>query len=162
MKTVNKLCVSDGVFLTSLLFHTALLKRFIYSRVGILDSPWRNNPCCAYQELGQGDSYSFGQEKVPVLLIYLLPTHKKCNHKKNHNYLNLIYSICRRVDNYELVKLLTSSFCFLLLFLISYPPLTTTFRFPHSSSLNISLGQHSRYHIGYFPILSKICQFLKL
>ena len=86
----------------------------------------------------------FNKEKVPFLLIYLLPTHKKCNHKKNHNYLNLIYSICRRVDNYELVKLLTSSFCYLLLFLISYPPLTTTLRFPHSSSLNISLGQHSR------------------
>ena len=61
----------------------------IYSRVGILDSPWFINSCRAYQELGQGDLDSFDQEKLP-LLIYLLPTHKKCNHKKNHNYLNLV------------------------------------------------------------------------
>ena len=106
MKTVNKLCISDRVYTlfkkTFLLFNTALLKCFIYSRVAILDSPWSNNPCCAYQELGQGDFYSLEQEKVPFLLIYLLPTHKNCNHKKNHIYLNLIYSICHRVDIYRL------------------------------------------------------------
>ena len=39
--------------------------------------------CRAYQELGQADFYSFDQEKVPFLLIYLLPSLKKCNHKKN-------------------------------------------------------------------------------
>ena len=66
----------------------ALLKCFTYSRVGILDSPWGNNLCRAYQELSRGDFYSLDQEKVPFLLIYLLPTHKKCNYKKN-TYLNL-------------------------------------------------------------------------
>ena len=85
---------------------------FTYSRVGILDSLWCDNPCRIYQALVQGDFYSFDQEKFPFLLIYLLPTHKKCNHKKNHTYLNLVYSIVQRVNIYGLVKLLASSFCY--------------------------------------------------
>ena len=65
-------------FKTSILvFHTPLLKCFIYNGVGILDSPWCNNSCRAYKELGQGEFYSFDQEKVPFLSIYLLPTHRK-------------------------------------------------------------------------------------
>ena len=100
MKTVIK-CVFNWVYTlfkkTFLLSHTAFLRRFIYSRVGILDSPWCNIFCRAYQELGNGDFYSFGQEKVPFLVISLfpsflncnLPTHKKCNHQKNYTYLNL-------------------------------------------------------------------------
>ena len=60
----------------------------------------------------QGSFYSFDQKKVPFLLIYLLPTHKKCNHKMNHTYFNLVYSVCQREDIYSLVKLLTSSFCY--------------------------------------------------
>ena len=81
-----------------LLFHTALLKFFIYNKVDILDFPW-NNSC---RELGQGDFYSLDQEKVPFL----------CNCKKNHAYLNLVYNICHKVDIYRLVQLLTSSFCY--------------------------------------------------
>ena len=96
------------IFKKFLLFHAALLKCFIYSRVGILDPPWCNNSCHAYQELGQGDFYSFDQKKVPLFLIYSLPTHKKSNQKENHAYLNLLYSICYREDIYRLVKLLTS------------------------------------------------------
>ena len=60
MKMVNEF-VSDGVYTlfkkTFLPFHTALLKCFICSRVAILDSPWCNNSCRGYQELGQGDFY---------------------------------------------------------------------------------------------------------
>ena len=157
-KTVNKLCVSDGVYTlfkkTFLLCHTGLLKCFIYSRVGILDSPWCNNPCRAYKELGQGDFYSSNQEKVPILLIYLLPTHKKYNHKKNHTYLNLDYSLCHKVDIYRLLKLLTSSFCYLLLFLVSYPPSTTTLKFPHSSSINIRLSKSIKFPIPSISIPS--------
>ena len=112
MKTVNKLYVLLTGFIlclkkTFLLFHTALLKYFIYNRVGILEFPWCNNSSRAYQQLGQGDFYSSDQEKVPFLLIYLLLTHKK-----NDAYLNLVYSIGHRVDIYRLVKLLTSSFCY--------------------------------------------------
>ena len=70
MKTVNEF-VSDGVYTlfkkTFLLFHTALLICFICSRVAILDSPWCNNCCRGYQELGQVDFYYFDQEKVPYL-----------------------------------------------------------------------------------------------
>ena len=44
--------------------------------------------------------------------IYLLSTHKKCNRKTNHTYLNLVNSICHRVDIYRLVKLLTPPFCY--------------------------------------------------
>ena len=73
MKMVNKLYASDCVYTlfkkTILLFDTVLLKCFVYSRVGILDYPWCNNPCRAYQELGQGDFYSFDQK-----FIYCLPT----------------------------------------------------------------------------------------
>ena len=73
MKMVNKLCVTDGVYTMFrkkfLLFDTALLKCFVYSRVGILDYPWCNNPCRAYQELGQANLYSFDQK-----FIYYLPT----------------------------------------------------------------------------------------
>ena len=73
MKMVNKLCVFDSVYTlfkkTFLLFDTALLKCFVYSRVGILDYPWCNNPCRAYQELGQANLYSFDQR-----FIYYLPT----------------------------------------------------------------------------------------
>ena len=50
------------------------------SIVGILESAY--NPCRAYQELNQGDFYSFDQEKIPFLLIYLLPTRKKCSKRK--------------------------------------------------------------------------------
>ena len=53
---------------TFLLFDTALLKCFVYSRVGILDYSRCSNPCCANQELGQGDFYSFDQK-----FIYYLP-----------------------------------------------------------------------------------------
>ena len=150
MKTVNKLCFCRGLYLiekTFLLFHTALLKCFIYSSAGILESPWCNNPC-------QGGFYSFDQEKVPFLLIYLLPTHKKCNNKKNHTYPNLIYSMCYRVYIYRLVKLLTSSFYYLLLFLVTYPPSATTLRFPHSSSTNISLGKSIKFPIPSISIPS--------
>ena len=47
---------------------TTLLKCFVYSRVGILDYPWCNNPCCAYQELAKGDFYLFDYKS-----IYYLP-----------------------------------------------------------------------------------------
>ena len=86
------------------------------------------------------------------LLIYLLPTHKKCNNKKNDTYLNLIYSIRQRVDIYRLVKLLTTSFYYLLLFLVNYPPSTTTLRFPHSSSINISLDKSVKFPVPSISI----------
>ena len=86
-----------------------------------------------------------GKSSLPFNVFTIYP--KKCNHKKNHTYFNLVYSICHRVDIYKLVKLLTSSFCYLLLFLVSNPPLTTTLRFPHSSSLNISLGNSIKFPV---------------
>ena len=79
------MCFWRGLYFvlkTFLLSHTALLRCFICSRAGILDPPWCNNSCRAYQELGQGNFYSFDPEKVWFLSIYLLPTHKKkCNHE---------------------------------------------------------------------------------
>ena len=79
------MCFWRGLYFvlkTFLLSHTALLRCFICSRAGILDPPWCNSSCRAYQELGQGNFYSFDPEKVWFLSIYLLPTHKKkCNHK---------------------------------------------------------------------------------
>ena len=46
---------------------TALLKCFVYSRIGILDYRWCKNPCYAYQDLGQGDFYSFHQKFICYL-----------------------------------------------------------------------------------------------
>ena len=48
----------------------AELRYFIFSMVC-------NSSCHAYHELRQGDFYSFGQEKIPFLSSYLLPTQKK-------------------------------------------------------------------------------------
>ena len=79
------MCFWRGLYFvlkTFLLSHTALLRCFICSRAGIWDPPWCNNSCRSYQELGQGNFYSFDPEKVWFLSIYLLPTHKKkFNHK---------------------------------------------------------------------------------
>ena len=67
-ETINELlvCVSDELYTLFeklfLLFHKALLKYLIFSRVGILDSTWRDN--------------------LPFLLIYLLPTLKKVTTRK--------------------------------------------------------------------------------
>ena len=61
-------------------------------------------------ELFQGDFYSFGQEKVPFLSIYL-PTLKKCSHQENHACLNPVYSICHRMNTSRLVKRPTFPLC---------------------------------------------------
>ena len=75
MKTINELYVLLMGFIHCLKkrsrYSTRLYKNLsFYSRVGILDFPWCNNSCHAFQELGQGDFYSFDQEKVPFLLIF--------------------------------------------------------------------------------------------
>ena len=90
-----------------LLFHTALLKLkcFIYSRVDI------NNSCRTYQELGQGDFYSFNQESSRPFNLFSTYPQKKCSHKENHTYPNLFYSISHRVDIYRFVKSLNSFLC---------------------------------------------------
>ena len=89
---------------TFLLFHAAFLKCFICSKAGITYSPWCNNSCRAYKELGQGDFYYSIRKKLYSPSIYLQPTRKKCYHKKNHAYLNIVYSICHRVNIYRLGK----------------------------------------------------------
>ena len=54
------------------------IKMFHLQQVqGIIDSPWCNNSCRAYQECGQGSLYSFDQKKLFFLLSYVLPTPKK-------------------------------------------------------------------------------------
>ena len=142
------ICASHGLYTlfrkTFLLFHTALIKCFICSRVvGILNSTWCNNSCRVDQELGQGDFYNSIRKKFTSFqFIYYLFAKNKSNHKKNHAYLNLIFSICHRFHICRLVKLL-----FLSLFPVSSPPSTTTWRLPHSSSMNSSLGKSTRFPI---------------
>ena len=87
IKRVNKLCVSNGFILC--------LKNVLaipHSFIKMFHLQQRCSPYRTYPELGQGDFYSFDQEKVLFLLIYLLTTHK------NHTYLNLVYSNCQRAD----------------------------------------------------------------
>ena len=129
---------------TFLLSDTAPLKCFVYSRVGILDYPWCKNPCCAYQELGQGDFYSFDQK-----FIYCLPTKNVTARKTMLTSISSTTFV--RVDIYRLVKL---DFLVLLLFLVNYPPSMTTLRFPHSSSMNISLGKSIKFPIPSISIPS--------
>ena len=84
--------------------------------------------------------------------IYILPNHKKYNPKKNHTYLNLVYTICHRVDIYRL-----QNFWPPLSVIISsklYPPSTIALRFPYSSSINISLGKSTKFPIPSISILS--------
>ena len=57
-------------------------------------SAWCNNSCRAYQKLGQGDFYSFDQEKVSFISSYLRPTTNRENSwKKKKNYHQLYASI---------------------------------------------------------------------
>ena len=116
-------------FLTFLLFVTVLLKCFIYSRVGILDSPWCDNSCRTYQELGEGDFYSFNQRKVLILSIFYYVTKKNVTMRKI--MLTLIFSIAFVIDRH-LWACKSSEFFFLLLFLVSCQPSTATLRFPDS------------------------------
>ena len=82
--------------------------------------------------------------------IYLLPTYKKCDCKKNHAHFNLHFQFFIG-DIYRLVKL---DFLVLLLFLVNYPPSMTTLRFQHSSSMNISLGKSMKFPVPVILILS--------
>ena len=142
---VMRFCTSVGKIFV--LFPTAFLKCFIWNRIGMLDSLWCNNSYLAYKELGQGNFY----EEAPFTLSHLHSTAEKCNHKENNAYLNLVYSICHRVNIYRLVKLLTSFFCYDF-YLVSSLPSTTTLRFSHFSSMNIiSPGKSTK-----FPIPSTI------
>ena len=134
------MCFWRGLYFvlkTFLLSHTALLRCFICSRAGILDPPWCNSSCRAYQELGQGNFYSFDPEKVWFLSIYLLPTHKKNVTTKISCLLQSRLQHLSQGGHLWTCK--TSDFFFLLLFLVNSPPSTTTLRFSHSSSMNISL-----------------------
>ena len=110
---VNKLCVSYDVYTlfkkAFLLFDMDLLKYFVYSRVGILDYPWCNNPCCTYQELGQGDFCSFDQK-----FIYYLTT-KNVTARKT--VLTSILSIAF-VTKWTSIACKAFDFPFLLLFLV--------------------------------------------
>ena len=56
--------------------------------------------------------FLFIQSGEISLPFNLFNPQKPCNHKKNHACLNLVYSICHRLDLYRVVKLLTSSFCY--------------------------------------------------
>ena len=88
--------------------------------------------------------YTAQQSSLPFNLFTIYPpTHKKYNHKKNHTYVNLVYSICQRADIYSLVKLLFPS-----LFLVNSPPSTTTLRFSYSSLMNISPGKYNKFPIS--------------
>ena len=46
----------------------------------------------------------------------------------------------------------TSDFFFWLIFLVSSPPSLTTTRFPHSSSMNTSLGESSKFPMSSVSI----------
>ena len=139
---VRKLRVSDGFYTlfkkTFFVFDTALLKCFVFSRVGILDYPCCNNPCGAYLELGQGDFYSFNQKFVYYLPTKMLPQEKPYLPQSRLQHLS---------QSGHLQACKTSDVLFLSLFLANYPPSSTTLRFPHSSSMNISLGKSIKFPI---------------
>ena len=84
-------------------------------------------------------------EKSLLSFNLLTTIRKKSNHKKYHAYLNLVYSICHRFDIYRLVKLLISTFWYTGSKLSTMN--TTTWRLPHSSLINISLGKSTKFPI---------------
>ena len=59
-----------------------VLKNVLAIPQGFINSPWCNNSSRTYQELVQGDFYSFDQEKVSSLLICITYTHKNVTKRK--------------------------------------------------------------------------------
>ena len=113
IKTVNEWYV----FLMGFIFclgklsccSTRLFKKcFICSRVGILDSPWCNNCCHPYKELGQGGFYYSIRKKLPLQFIY--NQLKKMLPRKKIMLISI--SSIAWVNIYRFVKLLNSCFCY--------------------------------------------------
>ena len=127
MLRFNKLSVSHRVYTlfrkTLLLFHTALLKCFICSRVDILDSPWCKNSCRVYQELEQVDFYHLIRKKFhSIKFIYYLSAKKVTA----RNILLVSISSIAFVTNLTSAGFKNSDFYILLLFLVSSQPSTTS------------------------------------
>ena len=114
---------------TFLLFHIALLKCFIYSRVAV--------------------SY------IIFLSNYLLPIQKK-NLPQEKSCLSNWFTIIRMLVDETILPILSVTawtsitlenvWLFLLTFLVRFPPSTNTARFPHSLLMKTSLGK-SQYHL---------------
>ena len=112
----------------------------IHQSQGILDSPWWHNSCRSYQELVQGNLYSFDQEKVFLLSSYLLPIHiinlttrkimlASLIHSIPHTLLKKHFPLEHLSQSGYLQASKTSGFFFLLMFLVSSAPSTITLRF---------------------------------
>ena len=95
--------------------------------------------CFIYKELGQGNFYYWIRK-----FIYNLP-------KKNVTAIKIMLTsisyIAFVTELYRLQASKTSELFFLLLLLVTYSPSTTTLRFPHSSSINISLEKSTKFPI---------------
>ena len=101
------ICISNGVY--TLLKKISCYSTQLFSNVSFEKSRHRRfsmvqQILLRYKELGLGGFYYSIRKKLPSPSIYLKPTTKKYYRKKNHAYLNLMYSICHIVNIYRLGK----------------------------------------------------------
>ena len=97
----------------------------------------------------------FNQEKLSCPTCYLLLTHKKnYAYLTDSKYSTWLLKKYSRSETYfvtqsgHLQASETSDFFFQLTFLVSSSPSLITWRFPHSSSMNTSLGKSSNFPIS--------------
>ena len=119
MKTLNELYVFDGVytlFKKLLAILHGFIKRFhLQQSRNLRFSMVQQFLSCLQRIISKWFSVHLIRKKFPFNLLTTYPQ-KKCHHKKNHAYLNLVCSIYHSVDIYRLEK---PDFFFLLLFLVS-------------------------------------------
>ena len=116
-----------------LLFHTALSKCFLYSRVGILDSPMVQQSLLPLPRI-RSRWFLFIRSGKSSLPFNLFTTY-------------LLKSYLPQSSLSHLSKSGNLKISLLLLFLVRYPPSTTTLRFPHSSSMYFRLGKSTTFPV---------------
>ena len=110
--------------------------------------------------MGKSNFYSFDQKKVSVFqVMYYQPTRKilltYLIYNNSHDYCRntLTYNICHRLDIYRL--LLNARPLLLVNISSKFFTIIDYLRFPHSSSMNVSLGESSKFPTSSTSISSR-------
>ena len=117
---------------------------FHLQQSGNLRFPMVQNSCRVYQELEQADFDQLIRKKFhSIKFIYYLSAKKVTA----RNILLVSISSIAFVTNLTSAGFKRSDFYFLLLFLVSSQPSTTSWRSPHSSPMSIRLGNFTKFPI---------------
>ena len=144
----------------------------LYQSEGISDYPWWNNSNRAYQELDQSDFCSSDQKNISCF-SYLLGSKKSQEKPCLPDWFPIniplvteeILSPTTFVTEWTSIGYCKTSDFFWLIFPIRSSPSLATMRFPHSSSINKSLGESSKFPVSSLSMksssFSNITFFLK-